>query len=72
MLHQHNNQCGGGGGGGGGDGGFVLNGLLLNKCTKHSLKQNQVHPRRTTHGNKHTKNKKETNKTTHTHKELLF
>jgi hypothetical protein len=64
MLHQHNNQCGGGGGG---DGGFVLNGLLLNKCTKHSLKQNQVHPRRTTHGNKHTKNKKETNKTTHTH-----
>jgi len=52
-------------------------GCLLNKCTKHSLKQNQVHPRRTTHGNKHTKNKKETNKTnththTHTNKELLM
>jgi phosphorylcholine metabolism protein LicD len=64
-----------GGGGGGGDGGFVLNGMLLNKCTKHSLKQNQVHPRRITHGNKHTKNKKETNKTnthTHTHKQRTF
>lgn len=58
QMLQHNNQCDGGSG----DGGFVLNGLLLNKCTKHSLKQNQVHPRRKTHGNKHTKNKRETNK----------
>jgi hypothetical protein len=62
ML-QHNNQCDGGG-----DGGFVLNGFCYSINAQNILQnKNQVHPRRTTHGNKHTKNKKETNKQKHTH-----